>query len=119
MKPKYNFFKNSSYAMDGIKAMIKTQTSFKIELIIIIPAIILALFLSISFILKILCICSLILILAMESLNSAIEACVDLYTNEFHPLAKIAKDCGSSAVFFSISIAAIIWIYTFYELFYG
>lgn len=119
MKPKYNFFKNANYALDGLKAMIKTQTSFKIELIIISPLIIITFFLNLSILFKILCICSLLLILAMESLNSAIESCIDLYTNDFHPLAKIAKDCGSSAVFFSISIAVVVWFFALYELFYG
>ena len=33
-QPKYNFFKNTSYAVNGLKDLIKTETSFKIELII-------------------------------------------------------------------------------------
>ena len=39
------------------------------------------------------------MVLAAELINTAIEAVVDLVTLEIHPLAKIAKDCGSAATF--------------------
>lgn len=42
---------------------------------------------------------SLSVILSVELLNTAIEAVVDMVTLEIHPLAKIAKDCGSAATF--------------------
>ena len=38
-------------------------------------------------------------VLSIELINTAIEAVVDLVTLEIHPLAKIAKDCGSAATF--------------------
>lgn len=47
-------------------------------------------------------------ILAIELLNTAIEAVVDMITLETHPLAKIAKDCGSAATFVASIISAII-----------
>lgn len=34
-QPKYNFFKNTNYALEGLKDLIKTETSFKLELIIV------------------------------------------------------------------------------------
>ena len=37
------------------------------------------------------------MILVVELLNTSIEAVVDLVTGEYHPLAKIAKDCASAA----------------------
>ena len=48
------------------------------------------------------------IVLAGELINTAIEAVVDLVTLEIHPLAKIAKDCGSAATFVMSVIAAII-----------
>jgi diacylglycerol kinase len=39
------------------------------------------------------------MVLSAELINTAIEAIVDMVTLEFHPLAKIAKDCGSAATF--------------------
>ena len=53
---------------------------------------------------------SLIIILITEALNTAVESVVDLVTNEWHFLAKRAKDIASAAVFLSLIQAALIWI---------
>ena len=52
-------------------------------------------------------------ILAMELLNTAIEAAVDLTTTEIHPLAKIAKDCGSAASFVMSIVSVVISLFVF------
>lgn len=52
-------------------------------------------------------------ILGMELINSAIEATVDLVTLEHHPLAKIAKDCGSAASFIMTLVAFVICLFVF------
>ncbi|MBK1971817.1 diacylglycerol kinase [Campylobacter sp. TTU-622] len=109
MKPKYSLLNNTKYAIEGILSLIKNETSFCIELSIIIPAIIISFFLPISLLEHLFLIFVLILILIVEALNSAIESCVDLITNEWNEKAKIAKDCGSSAVFFSVILALFTW----------
>lgn len=53
------------------------------------------------------------IVVIAELLNTAIEAVVDLVTEEYHPLAKIAKDCASAAVFTSSILAAGLYIYVF------
>ena len=109
MKPKYHFYSNTLYALSGIKAMWRDEKSFRIEIFIIIPLFIAIWFLPLSSIEQIILGMSLLFILAMECLNSAIEACIDLVSPDFHPLAKIAKDCGSAAVFISICSAVLAW----------
>lgn len=52
-------------------------------------------------------------ILGMELINTAIEAVVDLVTLEIHPLAKIAKDCGSAATFVASALAIAISLFIF------
>ncbi len=52
-------------------------------------------------------------ILGMELINTAIEAAVDLVTLEIHPLAKIAKDCGSAASFIMTLVALVICLFVF------
>ena len=47
----------------------------------------------------------------MELINSAIENIVDLCTKDIHPLAKNAKDIGSTAVMFSIILHIICWVF--------
>ncbi|WP_086247567.1 diacylglycerol kinase [Campylobacter vicugnae] len=109
MKPKYHFYSNTIYALSGLKAMVKNEHSFRIELFIIIPLFIAIWFLPLSGIEQTILGMSLLFILAMECVNSAIEACIDLVSPNFHPLAKVAKDCGSAAVFIAISSAVLCW----------
>jgi diacylglycerol kinase (ATP) len=51
-----------------------------------------------------------ILVLIVELINSAIENVVDLVTKEIHPLAKSAKDIGSTAVMFTIGLHLLLWV---------
>ncbi|RLA75168.1 MAG: diacylglycerol kinase [Epsilonproteobacteria bacterium] len=109
-KPKYNLFKNTSYAIDGLICAIKTETSFKLELVIGLIAA-LVVFLA-PFVLwqKIILVSTYVLILIVELLNSAIENIVDLVTADIHPLAKNAKDLGATAVLFSVCLHIFCWI---------
>lgn len=116
-KPKYHLFKNTSYALNGLREVFKDESSFKLEIIIIAPLIICSLFLSVSLVEHILLAITLLFILMVECINSAIERCIDIVTNEYHILAKQAKDAGSAAVFISISMATITWIVILYNLF--
>lgn len=52
---------------------------------------------------------SLLLILLVETLNTAIETTIDRINLERHPLSGLAKDLGSLAVFLSLTIAAVVW----------
>jgi len=47
-------------------------------------------------------------VLAFELVNTAMEACIDMCTQEYNPLAKVAKDCCSGATFVTSMIAAVI-----------
>ncbi|AJD05604.1 diacylglycerol kinase [Campylobacter lari] len=116
MKPKYSLFKNASYALSGIKFLLKDEMAFKIEFAIILPLIFTSLFFPISFLEHFTLVFVLVLILIIEALNSAIEACVDLCTSEFHILAKKAKDCASAGVFFSVALAIITWSFILFDL---
>lgn len=51
-----------------------------------------------------------VLVLVVELLNSAIEAVVDLYSPETHPLAAAAKDMGSAAVFTTLMLVPVVWL---------
>jgi undecaprenol kinase len=53
------------------------------------------------------------IVLATELINTSIEATIDLLSPKFHPLAKIAKDTGSAAVFVFTIIAVIIGLIVF------
>ena len=53
------------------------------------------------------------IVLSLELINTAIEAAVDLTTTKIHPLAKIAKDCGSAASFVMSIVSFVISLFVF------
>jgi diacylglycerol kinase (ATP) len=108
-QPKYNFFKNTSYALKGLVDLIKTETSFKIELIITIILLPVIIFIDATLTNKTLMFISLMGMLLAEATNSAIERVVDLVTLEHHHMAGRAKDVGSTVVFLSIFVFVITW----------
>ncbi|MCT7568766.1 diacylglycerol kinase [Aliarcobacter butzleri] len=116
-QPKYNFFKNSSYAIKGLLDLIKNETSFKIELIVTIFLIPLIIFIDTTMTNKALMFISLMGMILAEAINSAIERVVDLVTLEHHDMAGRAKDVGSSIVFLSIFIFITTWIIIFLDVY--
>ena len=109
-KPKYHLFKNTKYALDGFIHAIKTESSFRLELLCAIFIIAGILYIDASITNKLILLVTGILVLIIEFVNSAIENTVDLVTKEHHPLAKNAKDIGSTAVMFSIILHTVCWI---------
>ncbi|CAA6809692.1 MAG: Diacylglycerol kinase (EC [uncultured Campylobacterales bacterium] len=108
-QPKYNFLKNTSYAVAGLKDIIKNENSFKIELIIVLLLMPIIYLISLPLEFKLIMLITLIGILIAEAINSAIERVVDLVTLEHHEMAKRAKDVGSTIVFLSIMLCSIVW----------
>ncbi len=108
-QPKYNFFKNTTYALKGFLDLIQNETSFKIELIIAIILIPIILILDVTLVEKALMFITLMGMLIAEATNSAIERVVDLVTLEYHDMAGRAKDVGSTVVFLSIIVFVVTW----------
>ncbi len=109
-KPKYHLFRNTKYAIDGFIHAIKTESSFRLELLASVFIIIGIFLINVDLIYKLILFATGILVLITELLNSAIENVVDLVTKEHAPLAKTAKDIGSTAVMFSILLHSITWV---------
>ncbi|QFR42607.1 diacylglycerol kinase [Sulfurimonas xiamenensis] len=108
-QPKYNFFKNTNYALKGLKDLIQNETSFKIEVIAAIILMPIIIFIDINLTQKALMFISLSGMLIAEAVNSAIERVVDLVTLEHHHMAGRAKDVGSTIVFLSIFVFIVTW----------
>ena len=113
-KPKFSIFKNVTYALEGAKTVLKSETSFKTQLVAITAIGLVLLFIDLSTISKLVLFFSTWLILIAEAFNSAIERVVDLVTQDYHQLAKEAKDIGSFGVLLTFIFIAVIWGVTFY-----
>jgi diacylglycerol kinase (ATP) len=106
------------YSMDGFKAAVTNEHAFRQELMIAVPAAIIALLLKVSAFEKLVLILVLGLVLLVELLNASIEAVVDRVSLERHPLSKAAKDLGSAAVALAITMAVATWAVVLYNRFF-
>lgn len=97
------------YSLDGFAAAYRHEDAFRQETWLALVLIPLALFLPASSIGKALMIASVLLVLVVELINSAIEAAVDRVSLERHHLAKRAKDIGSAAVLFALINVLATW----------
>ena len=97
------------YSKDGLAAAWKNEAAFREEVLLAAVAFPLAFYLGHTGIERALLAGSIIVILIVEILNSAVEAVVDKASPEKHELAKRAKDMGSAAVLLSLLNAAVIW----------
>lgn len=99
------------YSIDGFRAAYKHEDAFRQEVHLAAILIPLAIWLPAGLIGKGLMIGSVLLVIIVELLNSAIEATVDRCSLDSHVLAKRAKDIGSAAVLVSLINALVIWAF--------
>ena len=99
----------TGYSIAGLGAAARHEDAFRQELLlaaVLVPA---GLWLGPSGVARALLVGSVLLVLVVELLNSALEAAVDRISLENHPLAKRAKDIGSAAVMVALANVVAIW----------
>ncbi|MBS1217165.1 MAG: diacylglycerol kinase [Proteobacteria bacterium] len=97
------------YSMDGLRAAFRHEDAFRQEVFlaaVLLPA---AWFTPAAGTGKALMVASVLLVLIVELLNSAVEAAVDRISLENHALAKRAKDIGSAAVLLALLNVPVVW----------
>jgi len=94
---------------DGLAAAWRHEAAFRQELLLAIVLVPVALLLDVPGTGKALMIASVLLVLIVELLNSAVEAAIDRISLDRHQLAKRAKDLGSAAVMIALLNAAAVW----------
>lgn len=98
------------YSMKGLKAAWVNEAAIRQEFVLLLGLAPLALWLGQGGVEKALLIGSLLLVLIVELLNSAIEAVVDRFGSELHELSGRAKDIGSAAVFVALLNVVVVWV---------
>ena len=109
------FINSWENAFKGIIYAVTTQGNIQKQLVIAVIVMILSLFFNLSRA-EFLCLMfTVILIIIAEMINTAIETVVDLYTDLYHPKAKIAKDVGAGAVVIAAINALIVAYFLFFD----
>ena len=97
-----NRWHSFSAAARGAAPTVRTQRNTHIELAAAIVVVAAGLWLRIEALAWAVLALTIAVILALEAVNSAIEAVVDLVSPDYHELARIAKDCAAGAMIFAV-----------------
>ncbi len=108
-------FNAFGWSMAGLRSAFKHEAAFRQEVLLFLVLAPLAFWLGENGIERGLMLGSLLLVLIVEIINSAIEAVVDRFGPEHHPLAGRAKDMGSAAVFLALLNALLIWAFILFQ----
>lgn len=107
------FFHSFSYPIKGLKYAYRNEQNLAVDFGIALIVVIISFLLKVSLIEAAILALTIGLVLALELINTAIEATVDLVTEDYHPLAKVAKDTSAAAVFVVAIAAALVGIIIF------
>ena len=101
--------KAAMWSLQGLRAAWLHESSFRLEVYLLVVLGPLGLWLGENGVERVLLVGSCLLVLAVELLNSAVEAVIERYGAEFHELAGRAKDMGSAAVFVVMLNVLLTW----------
>ncbi|MCY7354693.1 MAG: diacylglycerol kinase [Lysobacter sp.] len=102
-------FKAAIWSLQGLRAAWLHESSFRLEVYLFVILAPLGWWLGHDGIERVLLIGSMLLVLSIELLNSAVEAVIERYGDEHHEIAGRAKDMGSAAVFVLMLNVALVW----------
>ena len=107
------FFYSFTYPIKGLKYAYRNEQNLAVDFGIALIVIIAGFIFKVSVTEWALLALTIGLVISFELVNTAIEAVVDLVTEEYHPLAKVAKDTSAAAVFVFAIVAAIVGLIIF------
>lgn len=103
-----------NYAIEGIVYALRTQRNMRLHLTAALVVLGASLFFRISRLEFIVILFAIVFVLVSELMNTAIEAAVDVATQSFDPIAKVAKDVAAGAVFIAAVNAVVVGYIVFF-----
>ena len=107
------FFHSFTYPIKGLRYAYRNEQNLVVDVGMAILVVIAGFIFKVSVTEWALLALTIGLVISCELINTAIEAVVDLVTEEYHPLAKVAKDTSAAAVFIFAIVAVIVGIIIF------
>ena len=101
--------KAAVWSMQGLRAAWLHESSFRLEVYLFVVLAPVGWWVGQTPVERVLLVGSMLLVLSMELLNSAVEAVIERYGPEYHELAGRAKDMGSAAVFVLMMNVLLTW----------
>ncbi len=109
----------TGYSIKGFRAAWVHEEAFRIEATLACVCVPLAFWVGQSLTHKLLLVVTCAIVILAELFNSAIEAAIDRFGSEMHPLSGQAKDIGSAGVFTSLMLFLIVWAPSLWQRFVG
>ncbi|CAM5797284.1 diacylglycerol kinase [Rhizobacter sp. Root404] len=109
----------TGYSVAGLQSAYRGESAFRQEFWLAVLLLPIAFWLGRSWVEVVLLAGSVMLVLIVELLNSAVEAAIDRISFEIHDLSKRAKDIGSAAVFLSLLLCSGTWAAALWQRFAG
>jgi diacylglycerol kinase (ATP) len=109
------FWRSFNHAFEGIMYAARTQPNMRTHFIIALLVVLASLFLRLDRYYVVALVVIVAVVLALELVNTAVEAIVDLLTVTHHPLAKTAKDAAAGAVLVASIAAIVVGYLIFYQ----
>lgn len=110
-----NFIDSFNYAVSGIVAAMKLEKSLRVHYIAAITVIIMSTFFNLTRVEFMILLLTVVLVVVLEMINTAIEKTVDMITIEYHPLARVIKDVSAGAVLIASLNAVIVGYLLFFD----
>lgn len=104
-----------NHAINGIIDTVRTERNMKIHLIVALGIFLACFFFDVSKLEFLVLAVTITLVIATEMVNTAIEAAIDMTTNYYHPLAKVAKNAAAGAVFITAINAMVVGYVIFWD----
>lgn len=111
--PRPTFLRSFVYAWRGIVYAVRTQRNMRVHIALAVVAIALGVALRISPVEFAMIFVAITGVFIAEMVNTVAEACVDLATQTYHPLARVAKDVAAGAVLVSAILAVVIALFVY------
>lgn len=105
--------KSFKFSFDGLKYAYLHEQSLVLHVVVMLLIVSFGIGFKISSIQWVITLVMGALILVAELFNTSVEAVVDMVTQEYHPLAKVAKDTASAACFVADVVAFGMWLVVF------
>jgi diacylglycerol kinase (ATP) len=119
MKKSRTLFESFIYAISGVIYSLKTQRNMRIHFLAALLVMILSKYLDLKEMEMVAVIFATALVIIAEMINTAVETAVDMITDKFHPLARIAKNVAAGAVLVAVLNAIIIGYVIFFDELYN
>jgi diacylglycerol kinase (ATP) len=104
-----------NYAVEGLKHTLKTQRNMRIHFFAGAAVLFLGIILDLDTVGFILLLSAVTMVIVAEMFNTALELAVDIFTKEFHNMAKMAKDIAAGCVFVASVYAMIVGYLVFFK----